>query len=219
MPPLTQFLQECLLAMSGASMVPGLMAALQSGEVAALLGGFFQEGFLHIIPHGLDHVLFVLGLFFLCREFGSFLGQVATFTIAHSLTFGLGMLGLVRAPAGIVEPLIVLSIAFVAVENLFATKAGNRRQIAVFLFGLVHGLGFAAAFQGAGAGANAEVLPIALLALNAGMGTGHLVVVAGAYLAFSSFWKQAWYRKAVAVPASCAIAVVSLTWAVARVAG
>ncbi len=191
-----------------------LLVGWQGAGVGGTAWLFFQEGFVHIIPEGLDHILFVLGLFFICREFSALLTQIALFTVAHSLTFGLGMLGLVALPGRPVEVLIALSIAFVAVENVFFPQAGRRRLLSVFVFGLIHGLGFANAFH--------EVtispahLPAALLSLNLGVGVGHLAVVGSAYVVFSSFWNRTWYRPAVVIPASCLIAAVSLFWAATR---
>lgn len=191
-----------------------LLLGWQEAGAAEVSGHFLKEGFIHIIPEGLDHILFVLGLFLMCREFSTLLVQIAVFTVAHSLTFGLGMLGVVQIPARPVEVLIALSIAFVAVENIFFSQAGRRRHVAVFLFGLVHGLGFANAFQGMEV--NPLMLPVALLSLNFGVGAGHLVVVGLAYMLLSAFWDCAWYRRAVTIPLSGGIATISLIWAVTR---
>lgn len=202
-------------ALTGGLAVPLLMSWQEEG--AGVAAHFLSEGFVHIIPQGLDHILFVLGLFFMCREFPALLLQITLFTLAHSLTFGLGMLGLVQVPGHVVEPLIALSIAIVAVENILLPRPRRWRQVAVFIFGLVHGLGFANAFQGVEV--SPATFPLALVTLNLGVGLGHLAVVGAAYLACSAFWSRAWYRRLVVIPASGAIALVSLFWAAARVAG
>ena len=102
-------------------------------------------GFTHIVPAGLDHILFVLGLFLLSGRTREVLMQVTAFTIAHSVTLGLSLYGLVSAPASIVEPLIALSVAYVGVENLMTRRLHPWRMTVVFAFGLLHGMGFAEA--------------------------------------------------------------------------
>ena len=83
---------------------------------------FVALGFTHILPHGPDHVLFVLGLFLLSARLKPLLWQVTAFTVAHSITLAMAMYGVVRLSPSVIEPLIALSIAFIAVENLFTTK-------------------------------------------------------------------------------------------------
>jgi hypothetical protein len=100
-------------------------------------------GYTHILPKGLDHILFVLGLFLLSARFKPLLMQVTAFTIAHSITLGLSMYGIVSLPSRIVEPLIALSIAYVAIENVLTRELKPWRIALVFMFGLLHGLGFA----------------------------------------------------------------------------
>ena len=100
-------------------------------------------GFTHILPHGLDHILFVLGLFLLATNLRTLLLQVSAFTLAHSVTLGLALFEVVSVPAAIVEPLIALSIPYVAFENIVTTRLQPWRLLLVFGFGLLHGLGFA----------------------------------------------------------------------------
>ncbi|MES1211294.1 MAG: HupE/UreJ family protein, partial [Acidobacteriota bacterium] len=86
-------------------------------------------GFTHILPKGLDHILFVLGLFLLSRRARPLLLQVTAFTVAHTLTLALSIYGVISLPASIVEPLIALSIVYVAVENLLTTKLRTSRLV------------------------------------------------------------------------------------------
>ena len=104
---------------------------------------FTKSGFEHIIPKGLDHILFVLGLFFSCLQFRSLLLQVTAFTIAHSITLLLAGLGLIQIPGSIIEPLIALSIVWIAIENCISKEPSRWRFLVVFIFGLLHGIGFA----------------------------------------------------------------------------
>ncbi|MCK4833909.1 MAG: HupE/UreJ family protein, partial [Gammaproteobacteria bacterium] len=104
---------------------------------------YIEIGFEHIVPKGIDHILFILGLFLLSTHLSPLLWQVTMFTVAHTITLALSMNNIVELPPSVVEPLIALSIAYVGVENIYARKLHRSRLILVFFFGLLHGLGFA----------------------------------------------------------------------------
>ncbi len=171
-------------------------------------------GFTHILPQGLDHILFVLGLFLLRPDWRPLLAQVTTFTVAHSLTLGLALYGVVALPGRVVEPLIALSIVYVAVENLRTQRLTRTRVGLVFVFGLLHGLGFAGILTGLHL-PRAE-FAAGLLGFNVGVEAGQLSVVAGAALAVGWWRHRPWYRGRVVVPASAAIAAVGAYWTVTR---
>jgi len=187
----------------------------QTVSLLASFPRYVKMGYTHILPEGLDHILFVLGLFLLSRKAKDLIKQITAFTIAHSLTLALALYGVVRLPSSIVEPIIALSIAFVAVENIFSTEVKAWRPYVVFAFGLVHGLGFAGALQDAGL-ARQDMLP-ALVGFNIGVELGQLSVVALAWLAVARFQKSPRYRPIFAIPASVAIALVAVFWTVQRV--
>src|ERR1700761_8253296 len=110
---------------------------------AALI--YLQLGYMHILPLGFDHILFVLSLFLLSPKLKTVLWQATAFTVAHSITLGLAMYHVITPSAKIVEPVIALSIMYVALENIISPKLKPSRIGVVFLFGLVHGMGFAGA--------------------------------------------------------------------------
>lgn len=177
---------------------------------------YLALGFTHILPYGLDHVLFVLGLYLLSSTRRSVLTQVTAFTVAHSITLGLSMYGWLRAPAAVVEPLIAVSIAYVAIENLFLREVRAWRVALVFCFGLLHGMGFAGVLTELGLPQGEFVA--ALLAFNGGVELGQLAVIGAAFLAVGWPWSErAWYRARVVMPASVAIACVAVYWTVERV--
>jgi hypothetical protein len=177
---------------------------------------YLTLGFTHIVPGGPDHILFVLGIFLLSRRLKPILQQVTAFTVAHTLTLALSIYGIVRLPPSIVEPLIALSIVFVAVENILTPELRPSRIALVFCFGLLHGLGFAGVLSELGL-PRSEFLT-ALLSFNVGVEGGQLTVIAIAFLLVGlPFRKQAWYRQRVVVPASCLIAALGLYWSVERV--
>ena len=211
-PPVTQWLEggqtSDEIAFAAPAPHPGRLRT--AARYAAL-------GFTHIVPGGLDHVLFVLGIYLLGRKLRPVLWQVSAFTLAHSITLGLSMLGVLAVPPSIVEPLIALSIAYVAVENLFVTGLSSRRIALVFAFGLLHGLGFAGALQELGL-PRAEFLT-ALVAFNAGVEAGQIAVLAAAFLVVGLPWGgRAWYHRRIVVPASALIACVAVYWTFERLA-
>ena len=175
---------------------------------------YLRLGFTHIVPNGPDHVFFVLGLFLLSTQWRPLLYQVTAFTLAHSLTLGLSLWGAVSLPSHIVEPLIAVSIAWIAVENLLTNRLNPWRPAIVFLFGLVHGLGFAGALRETPL-PHADFL-LAVGCFNAGIELGQLTVIASAVLLVGWFRQNTWYRRAIVCPASLAIACVAMFWAIQR---
>jgi len=172
-------------------------------------------GFTHIVPGGLDHMLFVLGICLLSGRARSVLWQVSAFTVAHSITLGLSMYGLVSVSSSIVEPLIALSIAYVAIENVFLSELKSWRVALVFGFGLLHGMGFAGALKELGLPRSEFVT--ALLTFNAGVEAGQLAVIGTAFLLVGWYSAhRAWYRRRVVVPASLAIACTAVYWTIQR---
>nr|WP_235190179.1 HupE/UreJ family protein [Sulfitobacter mediterraneus] len=196
-----------------------------SGAIALAGGGaqtpmqafmsYIPVGFDHILPKGLDHILFVLGLFFLSIRLRPLIWQVSAFTLAHTVTLALGALGWVSVPGEIVEPLIAASIVYVAIENVFASKLNAWRPLVIFGFGLLHGLGFASVLGEFGL-PEGQFIP-ALIGFNVGVELGQLTVIALAFAAVGWAANHAWYRSRIAVPASCVIAAVGAYWFVERV--
>ena len=171
-------------------------------------------GYTHILPKGLDHILFVLGLFLLSPRWKTMLLQVTAFTVAHSITLGLSIYGIVSLPSRIVEPLIALSIAYVAVENLFTRDLKPWRVALVFMFGLLHGLGFAGVLRELGL--PREEFLTALVTFNLGVEGGQLTVIAAALAGVGASMRKAWYRAWVVIPVSMVIAAIGLYWTVVR---
>ena len=179
---------------------------------------YLALGFTHIMPYGLDHVLFVLGIYLLSNKPRSVLLQVTAFTAAHSITLGLSMYGLLRVPASIVEPLIAVSIAYVAIENLFLSELKPWRVALVFGFGLLHGMGFAGVLTWLGLPLGEFVT--ALVTFNIGVEMGQLAVIGAAFLLVG--WhcsERIWWRSRVVIPASTLIACAAIYWTVERVMG
>ena len=180
-------------------------------------GRYLRLGFVHILPRGLDHILFVLGLFLLGAQLGPLVWQVSAFTVAHAVTLSLAVFDVVSLPPRVVEPLIALSIVYVAVENILTERLTPWRPATVFLFGLLHGLGFAGVLRELGL--PAEERWLGLLTFNAGIEVGQLAVIGIAFAAVGWCRSRPWYRRRVAIPASALIAAVGLLWTLERALG
>jgi hydrogenase/urease accessory protein HupE len=178
---------------------------------------YLALGFTHIVPNGLDHILFVLGIFLLSVRLHDVLSQVTAFTIAHSITLALTMYGVVSLPSRVVEPMIAISIVYVAIENLMTTAIRPSRVALVFCFGLLHGMGFAGVLRELGL--PRSQFATALISFNAGVELGQLAVIGAAWLLIASWARgERWYRWRVIVPASLAIALTGCIWTVQRIA-
>jgi hypothetical protein len=197
------------------SIIPIELQPPGTEEKIIAIGKYIAVGFHHIIPEGKDHILFVLGLFLFSARLNPLLWQVSAFTVAHSITLGLALYGVVRLPSSITEPLIAASIVFVAVENLFTTDVKPWRYVVVFCFGLIHGLGFASAF--ADAGLPRQDFLIGLVGFNLGVECGQLAVIVGAFLLVGWFRNRPWYRRAIVIPCSMVIALIALFWTFQRI--
>ena len=176
---------------------------------------FTKAGFKHIIPKGLDHIIFVLGLFFSCLKFRSLLLQVTAFTIAHSITLALAALDIVKIQGDIVEPLIALSIIWIAIENCIFTKPSTWRFLVVFSFGLLHGLGFAAVLSQYGLPKDNFIS--LLLAFNIGVELGQLCVLIIAFSLVMVIFHKKRHMQKIRIPASIIIGFIGLFWFVERV--
>ena len=182
------------------------------GEIAR---AYSVLGVEHILS-GFDHLLFVVALLFLVGFNRRLLITITAITAAHSLTLALSALGLLTLRSPPVEATIALSIVLVAAEALHDGRTLARRWPAVvaFLFGLVHGLGFAGALKEIGLPQNH--LMVALLTFNVGVELGQLLVVAAAYVL---------YRALAAVPSAAlarapalyAIGAVAAYWSIGRI--
>ena len=180
-------------------------------SLASVITTYMVAGFEHILPGGMDHILFILGIFLLSTRMRPLLWQVTMFTIAHTITLGLSTAGIIDLPDNIVEPLIALSIAYIGFENVFASTLHASRLFIVFGFGLLHGMGFASVLSDFGMPDDAFLT--ALISFNIGVEIGQLAIITLAYLAVGLwFSRKSWYRKVIIIPTSLAIAMIGLYW-------
>ncbi len=196
--------------------LPGAIATTGSaGDAWSTFVSFFGQGFVHVLPQGLDHILFVLGVFLLSRAWRPLLLQVTTFTLAHSVTLVMATLGWVNVSSSIVEPVIAASIAAVAIENIVHPRYTSWRLLLVFAFGLVHGLGFASALSSLHLPMGS--LASGLVGFNLGVEGGQLAVIALAFLLTAWVRDPLHYRRWVVIPGSLLIAATGVWWTIQRV--
>jgi hydrogenase/urease accessory protein HupE len=168
-----------------------------------------------MVPMGVDHILVVLGLYLLSGRARDVLWQVSAFTVAHSISLALSLYGVVAVSPRIVEPLIAVSIAYVAIENILSSELNPWRVALVFGFGLLHGMGFAGALKELGLPRSEFVT--ALLTFNVGVEAAQLALIGTAFVLIG--WHvedRGWYRNRVVIPASVLIACTGLYWTIQR---
>jgi hypothetical protein len=204
---------------------PGEISPILSNNTGSSFWGIALEylfvGVEHIVPKGLDHILFVLGLFFFSIKLKPLLMQVTMFTLAHSFTLILATFNLIFIPASIVEPLIALSISYVAFENIFPKKlkfskySSLTRYFIIFVFGLIHGLGFA--FVLGDIGLDSSQLVLSLISFNIGVELAQIGIIVVMYLLMIIPSKRTWYKKLIQFPLSALIGLVGFYWFIERV--
>ena len=176
---------------------------------------YIPVGFSHILPKGLDHILFVLGLLFLTPKVYPLLIQISIFTIAHTITLAISSLKIIDISSAIIEPLIAASIIYVAIENFFNSSLTKYRSIIIFFFGLLHGLGFASVLSSFGLPGTNFIW--ALVGFNVGVEIGQLTIILAFYTIFIYWIKtKNYYRKYISIPGSLIIALFGTFWLLER---
>ena len=172
---------------------------------------YIPVGFTHILPKGLDHILFVLGLLFLTPKFYPLLLQISIFTLAHTITLAISSLKIITISSKIVEPLIAASIIYIAVENFFNSSLTKNRSITIFFFGLLHGLGFASVLSSFGMPSTNFVW--ALVGFNIGVEIGQIAIIFVFYT-ICIYWinTKNYYTKFISMPGSAIIALIGVFW-------
>ena len=189
-----------------------------STTALAIAGDYIYQGFVHILPKGLDHILFVLALFLFAKRRSTLLWQISAFTLAHTLTLALGIYGIISLPGDIVEPLIALSIVYVGLENIYRAKnnkTSHTRMPIIFAFGLLHGLGFASVL--ADVGLPPSQYALSLISFNIGVELGQLTVIALAFISLLPFRAKGWYQTKLVLALNIAIAIVASYWVIERI--
>ncbi|MCU7549621.1 HupE/UreJ family protein [Chitinophagaceae bacterium LB-8] len=218
---LNHYSKHCCLLLTGIIITLPLFAhninyVLQHAPSTDVIWNYLKLGITHIIPYGLDHILFITSLCLLNAKFKTILWQATAFTVAHTITLTLSVQNIYVMPGAIVEPIIALSIAFVALENLLLQDLKPWRVILVFLFGLIHGMGFASALNETGLPPNRVSLSIA--SFNIGVEIGQFIVIAMVFaLLIIPFRNNIRFKKVVVYPLSVCIALIATYWMIERI--
>lgn len=195
---------------------PVINYAMEKAPANEVFSYYLKLGISHIIPHGTDHILFIISLCLLSNKLKTILSQATAFTVAHTVTLALSTKNIIVAPSAIIEPVISLSIAFVAIENIVLNELKAWRILIVFLFGLIHGLGFASALNSIGLPRNQ--FGTSVLAFNAGVELGQIMVILAVFLLIIfPLGRTRDYRRNVVFPLSLIIASIAIYWTVQRV--
>jgi hydrogenase/urease accessory protein HupE len=190
--------------------------AAPSGN-SGLFGRFMKMGIEHILT-GIDHLLYIGGLVLGCRKIKPLLAMITSFTAAHSITLALSATNVFALPSSIVEPTIAATIALVAIENIYQRgKPPYHRTVIAFVFGLIHGFGFASILRELGLGHDVTTMAISLFSFNFGVEIGQLTVLAPVVPLLWWARKSAWFTKWMEPALSGVIACAGIYWFIERV--
>ena len=185
------------------------------------LWDYVRFGFVHILPSGWDHLLFLLMVYLSATSTKQLIGRITLFTLAHSLTLGLASYRIIELPGLLIETLISLSILVVALSALFKKSASTKPEswrrnitgsLVIFAFGLLHGLGFASVLMNLNQ--PLEHFLISLLSFNIGVELGQLCFLAGLAMIIGRFKNSDFYQAKIVRPLSACTAVIILFWLV-----
>jgi hypothetical protein len=164
---------------------------------------FILSGIKHIIPLGWDHILFLTGLFLSTRHLRKIVRLATAFTVAHSITLILCASQLLPSKPQLIEPIIGLTIALIGLQNLIGEKNNKVSYLILFVFGLIHGCGFATALGESGIPQN--YFYSSLISFNIGIELAQIAIIAVMYFATRIIKNEIHYKKFVTTPVSLII--------------
>ena len=174
------------------------------------------SGLYHIIPVGFDHILFIVGLYLISNQLRPLIFQVSLFTFAHTITLGLASFEIITVSSAIVEPIIAASIIYIGLENYLVREQNNYRNVLIFGFGLLHGLGFAGVLNSLELTNEGILIP--LLAFNIGVELGQILVLVFCFISFGYWYRnKIWYYSWVVRPISGVLVLTGSFWLIERI--
>ncbi len=180
----------------------------------SLAESWIVSGFRHVIPLGLDHLLFIFGLFLLAPRWKPLLGQSLIFTLAHSITLALAIFGVISMPSKLIEILIAASIAWIGIENLVLKKLKPSRLFLVFGFGLLHGMGFASVLRDKLGDLSGKNIALPLVSFNIGVELAQITVLCCSFLLL---WPLRKWTRNFQTAGSVFVALAGLFWMFERI--
>lgn len=206
----------CIMLAAMPALAHPINVTMEKAPTQDVVWFYLKMGVTHIIPYGFDHILFVISLCLLSTKISTILWQASAFTVAHSITLALSMQRVIVAPSQLIEPVISLSIVFVAVENIILNKLKPWRVLIVFFFGLVHGMGFASALSEVGLPRNNFFTSV--IAFNLGVEIGQVAIIVLVFgLIVAPFGKRLTYKRRLVYPMSAIIAIIAAYWTIERI--
>lgn len=214
----------CLGVMALGLLAPAAAAAPTGATGTNGFAGFFPAGIRVVLPGGNEQILFLLAIFLASPRTGALMTQFLTWIAGHTVTLWLAGLGALTVPADAVAWLVPLTIALVAAENLLFGRPTKFKTGLVFIYGLVHGLSFAAIYHGISSPGDTGIMSLA--GFNLGLEFAHAAIIGLAFAAslyFRGVLKQAsrmdLYRPMIVVPVSLAILVTAAIWMIRAFTG
>lgn len=215
----------CIGIMALVLLAPDAAAAPTAGGAGTYgFEGFFPAGIRVVLPGGNEQILFLLAIFLASPRTSALMTQFLTWIAGHTVTLWLAGLGVLTVPAGMVAWLVPLTIALVAAENLLFGRPTRFKTGLVFIYGLAHGLSFAATYHGVSSPGDAGIM--SLIGFNLGLEFAHAAIIGLAFAAslyFRGVLKQAsrmdLYRPMIVVPVSLAILVTAAIWTIRAFTG
>ena len=194
-----------------------IFITLKKMQQAHTLFNYFELGFLHVIPLGFDHILFIVSLFFLQSNLKKLLLQCSVFTLAHSISLGMAATGCIIPNPEIIEPFIAITILITSLENILLTQINRWNLLLIGAFGWIHGMGFATAISEQGFPKNTFIS--SLFCFNLGVELAQIMILILLYFLISKpFGKMIWYRERIVLPISSMSACIAIYWTIERIA-
>ena len=192
-----------------------IVATLENMSPTATAISYLNIGFEHILPLGFDHILFIISLVLFSPNLRQLFTQSAAFTAGHCITLALASFQIFNISPNIIEPIIALTIVYVAAENILKKELKASRLILIFAFGLLHGLGFASALSEIGLAKNQFIL--SLFMFNVGLELGQILIIILSFGVLMSIQKQfsiTWPK--LVFPVSIFIICIGMYWVIER---
>jgi hydrogenase/urease accessory protein HupE len=199
------------------------LEALAAGETVAKAAtpsktaqseSWIYSGYRNVIPLGLDHLLFIFGLFLLAPRWKPLLKQSLLFTTAHTITLALAIFGIISLPPLLIEILIAASIAWIGIENLLMKELKPSRLILAFGFGLLHGMGFASVLREKLGDLSGKEITLPLVSFNVGVELAQITVLA---VSFLILWPLRKWTRQFQTAGSVFVAFAGLFWMFERI--
>lgn len=192
-----------------------IVATLENIDPATTAVNYIKLGFEHILPLGFDHIIFIISLVLFSPNLKQLFTQSAAFTIGHCITLAIASLQIFSISPSIVEPIIALTIVYVAIENIMKKELKASRLLLIFAFGLLHGMGFASALAEIGLAKNQFVLSLLMFNVGLELGQIFIIILSLGILRFIQMQFSISWSKLV-FPVSIFIMCIGMYWVVER---